>query len=157
MTSETEPISRPQPREVKYPTGEVRGLARQFFKDYKDLIDKKFPLTQVPTMGHGFFNEAVLDADTVNILYLPADASRNDPQEQLKVSSSADNKTIIIVNDDANPEISVQTFDSTDDSRPPVLVDTVKNNPAAAKGVREMLEKLKALKGFDLLYPATKA
>lgn len=156
MTSETEPISRPQPREVKYPTGEVRSLARQLLKDFKTVIDRKFPLTQIGQQSE-FFNEAVSDSDVINILYLPADASRKDPEEQIKVSSSADNTTIAIVSDEANSEISAQTFDSSDDSQPPVLVETTKNTPEAASKAREMLEKLKALKNFNLLHPAKKA
>lgn len=156
MTVENGPSKgNPQPkREVKFPTSETRRLATQLFPQLKSLIDKKFPLVEAQVMGDKeFVNQALVDGDTINFLYLPEDESRNDPEEQLKVSSTKDNITVIIKNDRLNPEISFQTFDATSEFVLPKMLSYIKNSPEAARKVREVLDKLKGLKGFDLVYP----
>ncbi|HYM64988.1 MAG TPA: hypothetical protein VES68_00665 [Candidatus Sulfotelmatobacter sp.] len=151
---EQQPNALPQTIDPVFPKTERGKFSRELFSQYKELIDKKFPLVQSEAMGETeFINEALLDGDVINFLYLPRDEKRKDPEEQIKVSSTKDKTTVIIKNDDQNPEISFQTFDTSSELVPPPMLSYVKNSLESVRRVREMLEKLRTLKGFDLVYP----
>lgn len=149
---EQQPVALPQKMEPSFPRSERRKFSQKLFTEYKELFDAKFPLFKTEALGQTeYINEILLDDDQINLLYLPQDASRKDPEEQIKVSSGKDNTTIIIKNDEENPEVSFQTFEIKEDSIP-VLIKYVKNSPSAIRKAKDRLKMLKDLEKFDLVY-----
>lgn len=134
----------------------IGEFADVFMQDFKALFDSKFPLFPDQAMGQTVYRNQIITKDnsnTFNLLYLPKDETRKDREEQIKISSSADNMTVIVKADKDNPEISYELFEKSDGT-PERKIGRESNTYKAMARTTRVLETLSDLEEFDLVYAA---
>lgn len=151
--SERQPKPLP-PFERPLEKNNIRLVTDAFMQDFKALFDAKFPLFPDKARDTIVYRNEIITKDngnTFNLLYLPKDETRKDNQEQIKISSSADNMTVIVKADKDNPEISHELFEKSDGT-PERKIGGQTNTLEAIVRTTRVLETLSDLEGFDLVY-----